>query len=77
MQKRRWSTAVIVTDPWHSLRTRTMARDEGIDAVTSPTRRGPAVRTRQTELRYIVRESFAYLYYKVFKRSSDSGPNAV
>ena len=27
MQQRRWSTAVIVTDPWHSLRTRAMASD--------------------------------------------------
>ncbi len=72
MEKRGWRSAVIVTDPWHSLRTRSMANDEGIDAVTSPTRQGPAVRTRQTELRYIVRETFGYLYYKVFHRSSDS-----
>jgi uncharacterized SAM-binding protein YcdF (DUF218 family) len=77
MQQKRWSTAVIVTDPWHSLRTRSMAHDEGIDAVTSPTRQGPAVRTRQTELRYIFRESLGYLYYKVFHRSSDAGPHAV
>jgi uncharacterized SAM-binding protein YcdF (DUF218 family) len=72
-----WKTAVIVTDPWHSLRTRSMARSEGIDAVTSPTRQGPAVRTRGTELHYIVRETLAYLYFLVFRRSSDSGPNAV
>jgi uncharacterized SAM-binding protein YcdF (DUF218 family) len=77
MKKRHWSTAVIVTDPWHSLRTRSMAHDSGIDAVTSPTRQGPAVRTRRTELRYIFRESLAYLYYKTFHRSSDAGPNAV
>jgi uncharacterized SAM-binding protein YcdF (DUF218 family) len=77
MTQRRWSTAVIVTDPWHSLRTRSMAHDSGIDAVTSPTRQGPAVRTRQTEIRYIFRESLGYLYYKVFHRSSDAGPNAV
>jgi uncharacterized SAM-binding protein YcdF (DUF218 family) len=77
MEQRHWSTAVIVTDPWHSLRTRSMAHDSGIDAVTSPTRQGPAVRTRRTELRYIFRESLAYLYYKAFHRSSDAGPNAV
>jgi uncharacterized SAM-binding protein YcdF (DUF218 family) len=77
MKQQRWSTAVIVTDPWHSLRTRSMAHDSGIDAVTSPTRQGPAVRTRQTEFRYIFRESLAYLYYKTFHRSSDAGPNAV
>jgi vancomycin permeability regulator SanA len=77
MKQKRWSTAVIVTDPWHSLRTRSMAHDSGIDAVTSPTRQGPAVRTRRTEIRYIFRESLAYLYYKLFHRSSDAGPNAV
>jgi uncharacterized SAM-binding protein YcdF (DUF218 family) len=77
MQKRGWSTAVVVTDPWHALRTRAMASDQGIDAVISPTRQGPAVRQRSTEFRYIVRETLAYLYYKAFKRSSDSGPNAV
>jgi uncharacterized SAM-binding protein YcdF (DUF218 family) len=77
MQQRRWSTAVIVTDPWHCLRTRSMAHDSGMDAVTSPTRQGPAVRTRQTEIHYIFRESLGYLYYKAFHRSSDAGPNAV
>jgi uncharacterized SAM-binding protein YcdF (DUF218 family) len=77
MQAEGWKTAVIVTDPWHSLRTRSMARSEGIDAVTSPTRQGPAVRTRGTELHYIARETLAYLYFLVFRRSSDSGPNAL
>jgi uncharacterized SAM-binding protein YcdF (DUF218 family) len=75
--KRGWKTAVLVTDPWHSLRSRRMAHDLGIDAVTSPARTGPAVRNRSTELRYIARETAAYLYYRVFKRSSDAGPNAV
>jgi uncharacterized SAM-binding protein YcdF (DUF218 family) len=77
MQDRGWSSAVIVTDPWHALRTGSMADDRGIEAVLSPTRRGPAVRTRTTEVRYIVRETFAYLYWKVFHRSADSGSNAV
>lgn len=77
MQQRGWSTAVVVTDPWHALRTRTMASDQGIDVAMSPTRRGPAVRQRSTEFRYIARETLAYLYYKAFKRSADSGPNAV
>lgn len=77
LQGRGWSTAVIVTDPWHVLRARSMASDQGIDAALSPTRRGPAVRQRSTEIRYIARESFAYLYWKIFHRSADSGPNAV
>lgn len=77
MQQRGWSTAVVVTDPWHALRTRSMASDQGIDVAMSPTRQGPAVRQRSTEFRYIARETLAYLYYKAFKRSADSGPNAV
>ncbi|MDQ1620814.1 MAG: hypothetical protein QOE19_3383 [Actinomycetota bacterium] len=77
MQQRKWSTAVVVTDPWHSLRTGSMAHDAGIDAAMSPTRRGPAVRTREVEVRYVLRESFGYLYYKGFHRSVDAGPNAL
>jgi vancomycin permeability regulator SanA len=77
MQQGSWATAVIVTDPWHSLRARAMATDQGIDAAMSPTRQGPAVRQRSTEIRYIARETLAYLYYKVFKKSVDSGTNAV
>ena len=75
--KRGWKSAVIVTDPWHSLRSRRMAQDLGIEAHTSPTRSGPAVRTRGTEARYIARETAAYLYYRLFHRSSEAGPHAV
>jgi uncharacterized SAM-binding protein YcdF (DUF218 family) len=72
-----WRSAVLVTDPWHSLRSRTMARDQGIDAQTSPTRAGPSVRTRDTQIRYILRETAAYLYYRVLGRSGEAGPSAV
>ena len=77
MTEQGWSSAVLVTDPWHSLRSRTMARDQGIDAETSPTRAGPSVRTRGTQLRYIARETAAYLYYRVLGRSGEAGPSAV
>jgi len=77
LEKRGWDTVVLVTDPWHSLRSRTMAGDVGIDAVTSPTRAGPSVRTREVQARYVARETAAILYYKVFGRSSDAGPQAV
>ena len=60
-----WESAVIVSDPWHSLRARRMARDEGLSAWASPTRRGPAVQTRQTQARYILRETAAMLYYRL------------
>jgi uncharacterized SAM-binding protein YcdF (DUF218 family) len=75
--RRGWHTAVLVTDPWHSLRSRRMATDLGIDAVTSPADTGPAVGGTGTELRYIGRETAAYLYYRAFHRSSEAGPRAV
>ena len=77
MSERGWQTAVLVTDPWHALRSLRMADDAGIEAVSSPTRRGPSVRTRGTEVRYIGRETAAYLYYRLFGRSTDGGPAAV
>ncbi|HEV7647396.1 MAG TPA: YdcF family protein [Actinophytocola sp.] len=68
---RGWHTAVIVSDPWHSLRARTMADDVGLDAWTSPTHTGPIVQTRQTQIRYILRETAALLYYRATKASAD------
>ncbi len=60
MDRNGWGSAVIVTDPWHSFRSREMARHLGIGAATSPTRSGPIVQQRHTELRYVLRESAAY-----------------
>jgi uncharacterized SAM-binding protein YcdF (DUF218 family) len=78
MQERGWRSIVIVTDPWHSMRSRRMASDLGLQAVTSPTRSGPSVRTRETELRYIARETAAYLYYRAFGGTVGEGvPGAV
>ena len=77
MAENGWDSAVLVTDPWHSLRSRTMARDQGIDAETSPTRAGPSFRTRGTQVRYIARETAAYLYYRVLGRSGEAGPRAI
>jgi vancomycin permeability regulator SanA len=59
----KWHSGVIVTDPWHSLRSRTMAADNGIKASVSPTRSGPSVQTRDTQFHYIVRETGGYLWY--------------
>jgi len=72
-----WHSAVLVTDPWHELRSQKMAEDQGIKAATSPTRSGPSVASRSTELRYIARETAGYLYYRLFHASSESGPSAV
>jgi uncharacterized SAM-binding protein YcdF (DUF218 family) len=66
-----WHTAVLVSDPWHMFRSETMAEDAGIDAWTSPTHSGPAVQTRQTQLRYIGRETAALLFYRVTRAPAD------
>ncbi len=68
---RGWHTAVIVSDPWHSLRARTMAHDAGLSAWTSPTHTGPVVQTREIQAKYILRETAALLYYRVFNAPAD------
>lgn len=66
-----WHTAVIVSDPWHSLRARTMADDLGLTSWTSPTRSGPIVQTRTIQAQYIVRESAALLHYRFTHAPAD------
>jgi uncharacterized SAM-binding protein YcdF (DUF218 family) len=69
-----WTTAVLVTDPWHAMRAERMADDQGIEASSSPTRQGPAVQTRMTQFRYILRETAAYLVYRVTGESVAGAP---
>jgi uncharacterized SAM-binding protein YcdF (DUF218 family) len=69
-----WTTAVLVSDPWHAMRAERMAEDAGIDAESSPTRQGPAVQTRATQFRYILRETAAYLLYRVTGESVAGAP---
>lgn len=66
-----WHTAVLVSDPWHLLRARTMADDSGLDAWTSPTHSGPIVQTRETQALYIFRETGALLFYLLTKTPAD------
>ena len=72
--ERGWSTAVLVTDPWHAMRTQRMAEDAGIRATTSPTRQGPSVYSRTTQVRYILRETAAYLLYRATGESIAGAP---
>jgi uncharacterized SAM-binding protein YcdF (DUF218 family) len=74
---RHWHSAVLVTDPWHCLRSRTMARDLGIKADTSPERTGPAVASRSIEARYIARETEAYIYYKIFHNDNEHSAGVI
>jgi uncharacterized SAM-binding protein YcdF (DUF218 family) len=72
--ERGWSSAVLVTDPWHAMRAERMAEDAGITADSSPTRQGPAVQTRTTQFRYILRETAAYLLYRATGESVAGAP---
>ncbi|TDQ52035.1 uncharacterized SAM-binding protein YcdF (DUF218 family) [Actinorugispora endophytica] len=69
-RERGWTTAVIVSDPWHSLRSREMAEGFGIEAATSPARSGPAVLERETQLWYITRETASLWHYWIFGESA-------
>ena len=71
MRARGENSTVLVSDPWHSLRTRTMARDNGLDAWTAPTRQGPAVFTRESQLHGIARETGALIWYQLTHFAAD------
>lgn len=71
LQARGKTSTVLVSDPWHSLRTRTMARDAGLEAWTAPTRTGPAVYTRESQAHGIFRETFALIWYRITHYSAD------
>jgi uncharacterized SAM-binding protein YcdF (DUF218 family) len=71
VHKRGWRTAVLVSDPWHSLRATIMAEDAGLEAWPSPVHRGPIVQTRETQFRYIFRETGALLFYQLTKTPAD------
>jgi len=67
MRQRHLASAFLVSDPWHNLRIRRMARDLGIDAYVSATWHS-AARSQWKRLSGYSRETFAYLYYRVFGR---------
>lgn len=64
MRQERLETAFLVSDPWHNARIRRMARDLGIEGYVSATFRSAAV-TQRTRFDGYVRETFAYLYYRI------------
>tara|TARA_B110000503_G_C7097614_1_gene392333 strand:+ start:655 stop:1284 length:630 start_codon:yes stop_codon:yes gene_type:complete len=67
MKKLNLKSAIIVTDQYHCLRAITMASDLGILATCAPSRTGPAS-TSSSSLRYLVRETGAYLAYVTLGR---------
>ncbi|MBA8825471.1 vancomycin permeability regulator SanA [Saccharopolyspora lacisalsi] len=70
-EQRDWQTALIVSDPWHSWRSRTMANEVGLRAWSSPTRVGPTVDGADIRRQYIIRETAAMLYYRLSHASAD------
>jgi uncharacterized SAM-binding protein YcdF (DUF218 family) len=65
MRERGLVSAFLVSDPWHNLRIRRMARDLGIRAYVSATWHS-AAKGEWTRLSGYSRETFAYLYYRLF-----------
>lgn len=58
---------IIVTDPYHCLRSITMSEDQGFSATCSPTRVGIAS-LEKAGFRYLLREAGAYLAYVTLGR---------
>lgn len=67
MSERDLGSAFLVSDPWHNLRVKRMASDLGIEAYASATWQS-AARSEGTRFGGYVRETFAYLYYRLFDR---------
>jgi uncharacterized SAM-binding protein YcdF (DUF218 family) len=57
MEGRGMQTAVLVSDPFHMLRLKLLARQVGLTGYTSPTRTSPISRNQSEERRFILRES--------------------
>ena len=67
MKAKGYSSVIIATDPYHCYRAVAMAGDLGLQATCSPTTKGPGT-LQATGIRYIIRETGAYLAYKTVGR---------
>jgi vancomycin permeability regulator SanA len=59
------SSVFLVSDPWHNARIKRMASDLGLQAYASATSTS-AYDTHESRLTEYIRETFAYLYYRIF-----------
>jgi uncharacterized SAM-binding protein YcdF (DUF218 family) len=59
----RIGAVLLVSDPFHMLRSIKMARDLGLIAYGSPTRSSPIAAGSAEETRYVLREAWAYMVY--------------
>ena len=67
MNDRGMASAFLVSDPWHNLRVKRMASDLGLEAYASATWHS-AARTEGTRVGGYLRETLAYMYYRLFGR---------
>jgi len=67
MRKHGMRSAFLVSDPWHNARITRMASDLGIRGYASATWTSAAT-SEDTRFTGYARETFAYLYYRVFGR---------
>jgi uncharacterized SAM-binding protein YcdF (DUF218 family) len=67
MRQRHLTTVFLVSDPWHNLRIRRMGNDLGMRAYVSATFHS-AARSQWTRMAGYTRETFAYIYYRLFGR---------
>ncbi len=67
MKLHKWKSAIIVTDPFHCYRAMAMAQDLGVSASCAPAKSTSGLLTG-TGIRYLIRETGAYLAYKTADR---------
>ena len=67
MREAGMGSAFLVSDPWHNARVERMAGDLGIDGHASATWQSAAT-SQETRSEGYVRETFAYLYYRLVGR---------
>lgn len=62
-ERRGWRTVLVVSDPFHMLRARQMARDVGLDAYAAPAFSSPLHTIERLRRFYTAREVVALLWY--------------
>lgn len=67
MRDRKIRNLIVVTDPFHCLRSMTMANDRGLIATCSPVQSGPNA-LEKSGFKYLIREAGAYLAYVTLGR---------
>lgn len=66
MNKNKWKTSIIVSDPLHMKRSMLMAEDYDLGAVSSPTPTSK-YQSLKTKIPFLLREEFFYIGYKIWR----------